>query len=378
MRNANRSLVLDTIRKEGPISRNRIAQILKLSVPTVLRIVDGLKGEYLVQEIRDQNISRGHPQSLIELNSDGYALIGIDLGGVNQYGTVTDLKGRILNETTLHIHSDSSEENLEQLCRAIDTLLSTELADGQKIRGIGIGVRCNSLPEGIVNWAPSLHWRDMHLKDILTKRFNLPIYVENDANLAVIGEMWFGEFQRSSNIVYISIGTGIGAGVIINGTLYRGKHFSVGEIGYILPGREFLGKRYDQFGALEYLASCGGIESRAQQLIKEGKVTHNLDEMTAEMVFSQARLNIPWALDLVNEMVDYLAISLTAVIGILDPEVIILNGGESCSADLLIDPIKKRLEGLVPIIPPICLSRLGKQVAALGAVMMVVDGTTKY
>jgi len=83
-------------------------------------------------------------------------------------------------------------------------------------------------------------------------------------------------------------------------------------------------------------------------------------------------------MELVNNMVDYLVISLTAVIGLLDPEVIIINGGESCSADLLIEPIKKRLEGLVPIIPPINLSILGHQVTALGAVMMVLDATTKH
>lgn len=378
MRRANRSLILDMIRKKGPISRNQIAHQLKLSVPTVLRIVDGLREEDLVREIKDPTIARGHPQSLIELNSDKYVVIGIDLGGTKLYGAVTDLAGHFINEIYVPQHLDGAEKNLEQLCGAIQDLITTPLSIGQKIRGIGIGVPAvTRFPEGVVVWAPSLHWKELPLKNILTQRFNLPVFVENDVNLAALGEMWFGGGVNTRDIVCISIGTGIGAGIIQDGTLHRGYHFSAGEIGYIVPGRQYLGKLYDEFGALEYLASGGGIAGLARQLIADGKVETSLTEITAEAIFSEARRGIPWAKKLVDEMVDYLAISLTAVVGLLDPEVIIINGGVSRSGDLLVEPLKKRLKGLVPFEPKIIRSELGNQATVLGAVMMVLDATTK-
>ena len=378
MRRANRSLILNLIRKEGPISRRQIAYQLKLSVPTVLRIVEGLKDEDLVIEIKDHTIARGHPQSLIELNSDGYAVIGIDLGGTKLYGAVTDIAGNLINEIYVPQHLNGAEKNLEQLCGAIQDLLTTPLSTGQKIRGIGIGVPAvTRFPEGVVVWAPSLHWRELPLKKILTQRFNLPIFIENDVNLSALGEMWFGGGINARNIVCVSIGTGIGAGIILDGALYRGCHFSAGEIGYIVPGRQFLGKSYDEFGSLEYLASGGGIAGHTRRLIADGKIETNLSEITAETIFSEARRGISWAKKTVDEMVDYLTISLTAVIGLLDPEVIIINGGVSRSDDLLIEPLKKRMKGLIPFEPKIIHSSLGMHATALGAVMMVLDATTK-
>ncbi|MCE5207497.1 MAG: ROK family transcriptional regulator [Chloroflexi bacterium] len=378
MRKANRSLILNMIRKEGPISRNQIAHQLKLSVPTVLRIVEGLKNEDLVQEIRDKVVTRGHPQSLIELNSTGYAVVGIDLGGTKLYGSVTDLSGHIINEIYVPHHLDGAEKNLEQLCGAIQDLLTTPLSNGQKIRGLGIGVPAvTRFPEGVVVWAPSLHWRELPLKDILSRRFNLPVFVENDVNLSALGEMWFGGGINSRDFVCVSIGTGIGAGIIQDGALYRGYHFSAGEIGYITPGKQYLGKTYDKFGALEYLASGGGIAGLARQLIADGKIDSDLPEITAEAIFSEARRGIPWAIKMVDDMVDYLAIAMTAVVGLLDPEVIIINGGVSRSSDLLVEPLKKRLSGLLPFESKIICSELGNQATVLGAVMMVLDATTK-
>jgi glucokinase-like ROK family protein len=377
MRRTNRSLILDSIRKEGPISRNQIARQLKLSVPTVLRIVKGLKDEELVREIKDNVVRRGHPQSLIELNSEGNVVIGIDLGGTKLYGAVTDLAGHLINEIYVKKILDGSKNNYEQLSGIIQDLLQTPLSKGQKIRGIGIGVPAvTRFPEGVVVWAPSLNWRELPLKDILTKRFNLPVFVENDANLSALGEMWFGGGINCREIICISIGTGIGAGIIQDGALQRGFHYSAGEIGYIVPSRRYLGKSYDEFGALEYLASGGGIASLARQLIAEGTIETNLTEITGEAVFNEARQGIPWAKKLVNDLVDYLTISLTAVVGLLDPEVIIINGGVSRSGDLLIEPLKKRLKGLVPFEPRIMRSELGALAPVLGAVMMVLDATT--
>jgi glucokinase len=122
----------------------------------------------------------------------------------------------------------------------------------------------------------------------LIERYNLPIAVDNDVNFAALGELWFGGAQNVANMVFITIGTGIGAGIIIDGALYRGAHEASGEIGNMLPDRAFLGKRYQEFGALETIASGTGIAERARQALKGRESRRNWSDYWPRM-FSTRR-----------------------------------------------------------------------------------------
>jgi glucokinase len=212
----------------------------------------------------------------------------------------------------------------------------------------------------------------------LSEHFSLPVIVDNDVNLAVLGELWFGVGQSYQNIVLISVGTGIGAGIVIDGAIYRGSHQASGEIGYIIPGRDFLGKKYEGFGALESLASGSGIAKRAKQSLQGQVVDFDINNLTAEHVFQAMHRGEEWARPIIDETVDYLAIAIANVSVLFDPELIVLGGGVSRSADLLIDPVLKRIEGAVPVTPKLVASTLGRQAAVMGAITNVLHNTAEF
>ncbi|GAB4545780.1 MAG: ROK family protein [Anaerolineae bacterium] len=379
MRKINRSAILDLLRQRGPISRSQIARQLHMSVPTVMRIVDDLMKEDLVRVQGIGESTGGRPGTLLEFNGNAYAVVGVDLGGTKMFGTVADLAGTIQHELYIPHEDNGSCDCLERLCELIETLLDAPRPQGQRIRGIGVGAPGITLtPEGIVTWAPSLGWRDLPLQQILRDRFGLPVFVENDLNLIALGEWGFGAGQGTQNMVSIAVGTGIGAGIIIGGTLYRGHHQAAGEVGYLLPGVEFFGRTYDQFGALESLASGLGVAQRARQLLEQQKRPLPSQELDAHQVFAAARNGEDWAQQVVNETVDYLSLAIASISALLDPEVIVLGGGVARSADLLIDPILQRLEGRIPCIPRLVASSLGRRAAAMGAIMLVLNSTTEY
>jgi glucokinase len=379
MRDINRSAILEIIRRESPISRSAIAERLNVSLPTVMRIVEALVKEGFVRPQGSTEWSGGRRRQLLEFNADAYVVLGVDMGGTKMYGAISDLGGNILDEVNIGHHGTSGEDSFNQLTKLIDTLLASPKVEGRRVRGIGVGAPGVTLhKEGIVTWAYTLHWDNYPLKANLAKIYDLPITVDNDVNLAALGELWFGAGQNAQDMLLIAIGTGIGAGVIINGALYRGSKEASGEIGNMIPGREFLGKNYLDFGALESVASGTGIAGRARNLLKSQRDPAELENLTAEDVFDAARLKQEWAWTIINETVDYLAIAIVNLVASFDPELIVLGGGVSRSADMLIEPIMRRISGVIPNPPRLVVSNLGLRATVMGAITNVLHNTSNY
>ena len=379
MRGINRSAILEIIRRESPISRTLIAQKLNVSLATVMRIVDELIEDELVRLEGTSEWTGGRRRSLLEFNSDGQVVVGIDMGGTKMFGAVSDLGGRVLEEIELSRHGTSGELTYERLVELIEALLSSQKINGRRVRGIGVGVPAVTLhKEGVVVWSPSLKWRDYPLKTMLADHFHYPITVDNDVNLAALGEQWFGAGQNCKNIVLIAIGTGIGAGVVIDGALYRGSNEASGEIGYLLPGREFLGRRYEDFGALENVASGTGIALRAREALKGQRDLSELENLISEDVFDAARRGETWAQAIIDETVDYLAIAIASIGAYFDPDVIILGGGVARSSDLLLKPILNRIEGTIPNLPRLVVSPLDRRAAVMGAITTILHNTSDF
>lgn len=377
MRSANRALILDFIRQNSPVARSVIARRLHMSLPTVMRIVDDLIAEDFVgwQDVSEP--TGGRPRPLLEFRGSAYGVIGVDLGGTKMFGAVADLAGHIQHEIYMPHDQEGPEDLLERLCQLIQQLLDAPRPAGQRIRGIGVGAPAVTLyPEGVVVWAPSLGWRNLPLRDILAQRFALPVFVENDVNLAALGEWGFGSGLGARSLVCIAVGTGIGAGIVVDGAILRGHHQAAGEIGYLVPGPQYLGRRYERFGALESLASGTGIAERARELLQRQALPVP-DDLTAEAVFAAARRGEPWAQQVVNETVDYLSLAIANICAVLDPEVVVLGGGVARSSDLLIEPILQRLDGVLPVHPRVVASELGRRATVMGAIMLVLDATTE-
>lgn len=378
MRGINRSAVLEAIRCHGPIARTSIAEMLQVSLPTVMRIVDELIAEDLIKPTGKTEWSGGRRRPLLEFNAEGHLVIGVDMTESYLYGAVTDLAGNILTETEMQ-HNLRGAACYDPLVAFIDRLLQYARTSGKKIRGIGMSVQgITYYEEGIVHWAPTLEWRDFPLKDKLQQHFQLPVILDEDVNLSVLGEMWFGVGQNCRNLVLVIVGKGIGAGIIVDGAIYRGSHLFAGEIGYLLPDRSHLGVRLKGTGALEMLASCENIVARARKALQNHLPVERLEMLTPGDLFNAYQRGEEWATPFIEDMIDYLSQAIVALTVCFDPDMIILSGDVLCVADLMIDPILQRINGTIPILPRLVASRLGRRAVVMGAIMETLYNMTDF
>jgi glucokinase-like ROK family protein len=375
LRSLNRTVVLDLLRHHSPIARSQIALQLNMSLPTVMRIVEELIDEDLIRYEGSSEASGGRRRPLLEFNSRAYSVVGVDMGGTEMVGMVADLSGNIQHELRVPLPVGSANG----LLSLIEQLLSAPRPAGQRVRGIGIGAPGITLHEqGVITWAPSLDWRDFPLKQMLTERFQLPVFVENDANLAALGELEFGVGHGTRNLVCLALGTGVGAGIVIGGGLYRGHQQAAGEVGYFVPSPQYLGRAYTQFGALESLASSTGIIRRAYEHYRQADFADSPPPDSVEAIFAAADAGVGWAKAVFDETVDYLSLALANISAVLNPELIILGGELANSAEGLSEAILRRIEQVIPHVPRIAASNLGRRAVVMGAITLVLSSTTDY
>jgi len=296
------------------------------------------------------------------------------------YGAIANLGGRILEEVNLNSQKPvGDDETFDRLVGLIEKLMSSPTLQGRRIRGIGIGVPGVTLhQDGIVKWAYAYTWRDFPLKQKLNGHFNLPIIVDNDVNLSALGELWFGAGQSCQNMIVITDDIGIGAGIIIDGSLYRGAHEASGEIGNMVPGVAFLGKDYQNFGALESVASGTAIVQQARKSLKGRRAAAELENLLPEDVFTAARQGEKWAMTIIDHTADDLAVAITNLAAAFDPEIIVFGSGISNFADLFVEPILKRIDGILPDLPRLVVSTLGRRSTVMGAITNLIHNTSNF
>ncbi len=379
MRTINRSAVLEYLRLVHQASRSQIADQLNLSRPTVMRIVDELIEDGLVRTEGKVAVGKGRAHEMLALHIDGNAVLGLDVGGSHISGALVDIGGEVLFQKEVKDPWHDAEHNFEALKAFIQDLIQEAGSYPHHLLGVGLGI------PGVVDGgtgkivlAPSLDWSNFPLLERLQASFDLPFIIENDVNLAVMGEYWFGAGQDADNVVMIAIGTGIGMGIILNGELYRGANFASGEVGYMLPGIEHLNYQYPGFGALEGLSSGKGIADRAKIVLADSLPADELATVNGKYVFEAARNGEVWAQSILVETVDLYSLMIANVDVCFDPGVIILGGSVSKSHDLLIEPIQTLLEGVVPQIAPIRPSQLFDDATIMGAVVQVFRQVTGY
>ena len=375
----NQSAILDYIRRQGATSRPSIARDLHFSLPTVMRIIDELIEEGLVISTGEKEYSGGRRRPLLEINARHNLIIGIDLGGTDIYGAVTDLSGSILVEKKIDNQPAAAEVSYARLVEMITFLVDSPQTSGCRILGLAVGTQgYTNHQDGIVISDPVQNWYDYPLKEKLLTQFNIPVVIDNDVNLAALGELWFGVDQNARNLVFITIGNGIGAGIIIDGSLYRSANSLAGEIGYFLPNKQALGTRAGSFGLLESQASLAAIREQAQALLQNRSLEISPAMTTPEGIFRAMLDQQPWAQTLINELVDHLAIAVANTSALLDPDLIVLRSGLDHYTDLLIEPILQRIENIVPIKPRLVASSLGYRATALGAIVEVLYDTNHF
>ena len=380
LRKVNESAVLDVIRDQGPISRSEVARRLGLSPATITRIVSDLLENQIVVEGASSQAPHGRRPVLLEFNPRASLIIGVYVGR-NMMGALSDLSGEILERRV--VPSAPGHRGLDRLVTLVKDLLDASSRYGVSVRGVGVGIpSVINAREGVAVWAPILGWRNLPVRDYLQQSVDVPIFVENESNLTALGESWKGVGRDVSSLVSISLGGGIGAGIVINGRLHRGANYAAGEIGYIVPNERYLGRAYDDYGCLEGLAGSTGIVRRARERIEAGHQSvlgqpggGAPEDLSVDAVLTAARAGDSVAVAVVDETADYLAITVANLVCTLDPELVIINGDLAEYGDLLVGRIRSRLQGVLPHIPDIVLSQLRMDATVLGALAMALYET---
>lgn len=267
---------------------------------------------------------------------DGKYFIGIDLGGTSIKLGVIDQLGNIIKKSESPTPYKKYDETLELFVKLIR---DTEI-DHDKIVGIGIGVPgFVNIHNGSIDLLPNVGWKNANLKKDLEKKTNLPVFVDNDANLAALGEMWNGAGRGNKNLIVITIGTGVGAGVIINGEIYHGKDAMAGEIGHLTinPNSNVL-CNCGKYGCLETEVSATAMLNYKKNAILSGRETLLTLDATTKEIFEAIEKEDTLAKEIVNHTAYYLGLALSQIVTVLAPEKIVIGGGVSKAKNLLLDP----------------------------------------
>ncbi len=312
--------------------------------------------------------------------------IGIDIGGTNTKYGIVNHRGEIFEKGELK--TDDYPE-VEQFVDALSEVLTPFIEKHEttgKVKGIGIGAPNGNFYTGTIEYAPNLHWKGIvPLTKLVTAKFNLPSSLTNDANAAAVGEMNYGAARGMRDFIMITLGTGVGSGIVANGQLIYGHDGFAGELGHtiIRPG----GRKHwatDLDGSLEAYCSATGIVLTAKELLQQNPEMESLlrnysdEEITAKLVFECAKKNDEIAQQTYQFTGQVLGEALANFIMFSSPEAIVLFGGVIKAGDLILNPTKEHMEkNLLPIFQnkvKLIFSELKEADAAiLGASALVWD-----
>lgn len=309
--------------------------------------------------------------------------IGIDVGGTNVKLALVSRQGKIIYSNSIPTHAEMGYEyTVNNIKQAIWDLLKETGSKPEDIEGIGFGFPGQvDYKSGIVRLAPNIPgWVDVPIGEIIEKEFNIPTRVDNDVRCAALGELNFGAGKGCENLICITVGTGIGSGLIVNGKLVRGASNAAGEIGHIklqMNGGPICG--CGDTGCMEAFASGPAIVAMAEDYIRGGKSTKYRElanpEITPYIVYEAAKAGDAVARRIFTIMGEYIGIGLASVVNLLNPEKIIIGGGVAAAGDFLLTPIKETIKEramkiageTVAVVP----AELGNTAGVIGASMLI-------
>jgi glucokinase len=282
-------------------------------------------------------------------------VLGIDIGGTNLVvGSVAEDGSalRALESEPTHAEAGQSDV-LDRLITLAQRAIERTRREvrGAEIIGVGVGAPGPlDTKSGIVLLTPNLGWVNLPLRQIIHERLGLPATLDNDANCAVLGEWWMGAARGTKNAIGITIGTGIGGGIIVDGKLYHGASDCAGEIGHTTIDTEGRRCKCGNYGCLEAYASGPNIALRAVEELKAGAVSRladyvggDLRQVTAQTVYQAAHDGDDLALEVVNDTAKFLGVGIANLLNVFNPEVVVVCGGVTLAGDRLFDPLRREV-----------------------------------
>jgi glucokinase len=382
IRASNKKIILQCIRTHQPISRAEIAAKVHFSKPTVSLLVDELVRENWVHEngIGESSSQGGRRPIQLSFNEKAAYVIGVDIGGTNVKTVISDLGGKVICSSSFNTRKYLENGLLKQIHKDVQEMIQRNQLDENLILGIGVGVPgITETKTGVVVEAPSLNWIRYPFLTEAERYFSFPVYVDNDVNVAVLGEQWLGSAQNKENVLFLAVGTGIGSGIIIQNQLYRGSSYAAGEFGYMVTDKNDMKNEFKpifhRYGYLESVAGGKAIGKKLTKLVQDNKhhVLHTeaiTTELTGEQAFSLAKAGDETALSIVEDAIEHLAYGIINAASLLNPEVIILDGGVMKSAEFILPRLQKIVHQYLPSSVELNRSQLGENAGVLGAVSL--------
>ncbi len=313
--------------------------------------------------------------------------VGIDIGGTNTVLGFVDIDGNLISEYSIPTYAEQEyPQFFERLINEIKIKFAP-LANYYSLAGIGIGAPNANYYKGTVEQPPNLNWGFVNVVEIMKSHFDLPVAITNDANAAAIGEMFFGAAKGMKNFIVITLGTGVGSGIVVDGNLVYGNDGFAGEIGHTtaIPEGRLCG--CGKKGCLETYLSAGGFKRTAFELLvnfnkKSNLTKYSFEELTPKIIYDEALSGDLVAKETFEQSAKILGMQLADSVAYTSPEAIIIFGGVAKSGDLLFGPLKKYFENnllnifknKVKILPS---GLSDKNIAVLGAAALIWNEINK-
>jgi len=360
--------VLEFVRQMGPVSRAQIARDSDLSKPTVSQALAALLEAGLVREAGRSRGSRGPAAVLYELNPRAGWVVGLDVGRDFVRAAIANLSGDIVARRDERARVRSQATLISQIGDIAHGVAAEAGVKWGQVTFATVGSPGVFDPEtGHVALAHALPgWGRTGLVQAVQEVLGTKAGFENDVNLAALGEQWLGLGKDVSNFVYLHVGTGVGAGLVLAGELYRGQTGSAGEVGYLPIGGDPRDPALRRRGALDTDAGASGVVATARKLGLK-------PPLSARNVFAAARRGDRIARRVVALEADRIALAIAAIVPIVDPELVILGGGIGRNGDLLLEPVTDALRQITPFATRLEVSPLGEEAVVLGAVWMALQ-----
>ncbi len=272
-------------------------------------------------------------------------LIGVDLGGTNMRVGMVTSDGRMVHRLILPTRVTLGlDKVVERIIKAIQEVINQTIVPGNQIKGIGIGSPGTiDIQSGIIISSPNFpKWKQVPLKHMIEEKLSIPTFMDNDANAFAFGEKWVGAGKEVQSLVCLTLGTGVGGGIILNGRIWHGADGMAAEIGHMTVLPDGLKCNCGNYGCLESYASASSIVRRVCNAIQSGKLTMvldyakgNLENITSDLVYQAALKGDELAIHIMNETATFLGIGIANLINLLNPEMIVVGGGLTNAWDII-------------------------------------------
>jgi predicted NBD/HSP70 family sugar kinase len=387
-RNISRSQVLGVIRAERSISRSKLASMVPMSRATVSGIVAEMMEVGIIEEVGEGVSTGGRPPIKLRYNPESRMAVGAVLFDDQIQTALTDMEGNLLNYLEIPIAGGTPSSMLSTMHEAVECILEGIPRD--HVLGVGIGAPgIVDFETGVIELSVSRGWLEggIEVKSPLASGLQLPVYVANRSRVAALGEFQVGIGRDVSNLIYLFLGRGIVAGVIIDGHLYIGPGSSAGEIGHVSVDPDGPLCDCGNHGCLEVFATEVAILAEARALAREnaGSLLHHavdgrLERLTIDHVIEAANRSDPSALGVLADAGTKVGFAVSVLIDLFNPEMVIIGGPLGTNAgNLLLEPIRREAQ-LRTLSRPfmdtqIVTGILGSKAIAIGAAVLAINHT---